>query len=212
MAASDCRWRTIGGRKVCITSGHGHAPTQLPPIDDGPAAFLVRRELEEADLPQLHYDGLTRIGFSENEYIRAEVGDGRIVEAYGAYYPSTRQILLTSNANRGGSNIAVFGGATVLHEMGHHVHMAKLTDAAAKQWAEISNNGQNARISAYARTNRGEHFAEAYREYSRRGTHRARLKNLEPDAYKFMQGLMRPESPSVLSSGAHSTDGKRYAE
>src|SRR4030095_16172750 len=89
----------------------------------------------------------------------------------------------------GTSNIHVFGGETVLHEIGHHVHLAKLNLDASDEWKKISGNGQDARITAYARTNRGEHFAEAYREYQRGGTHRKRFKTLEPRSYAFMQKI-----------------------
>jgi hypothetical protein len=212
--ADDCNWKTIKGRPVCITTGHVHAEGEgLPRIGDGPGAFLVRHELLEANLPPLHYDGLVEIQFGDpGQWIKAGVG-GQVVDAAGRYSPATHVIQLAMNAPRGG-NIQVFGGHTVLHEIGHHVHISKLTNEAADEWQTISGNGQNARISAYAQTNRGEHFAEAYRAYAAGGGKRRALKNLEPTSYAFMQRLMRPNSPQLLPAGQFPTGDwlKRYRD
>ena len=186
--------------------GAGSAPGRmltrshtLPPIEArGAFTALVRAELEDADLPDAHHDGLAQIKF-ETGVIRANTTLG-VVEAYGIYDTTTREITLQTNANRGDANIHTFGGATVLHEIGHHVHTGRLTREAADEWGALSQKGSVARISAYARTNQGEHFAEAYRAYARGGHSRAKLKALEPDSYKYMGRVFR--SPKVfLPSG-----------
>lgn len=181
----------------------GSAPATsvpAPTIANGPTAFLVKLELEEAQLPDSHTDGLGEIGFTENAYIGYRRGDGSIGEAYGDYDPRTHKIRLASNAP-GGGNIGVYGGKTILHEIGHHVSCSKITDDAAARWQAYSGNGEHARISAYARTNRGEHFAECYRAYTSGDDKRRALKNLEPLAYAFMRRLMRANSPDLLPIG-----------
>ncbi len=183
-------------------------------VDPSAGSFLVGYALEDAKLPETHTDSLQGVGWQESDYVRTQIkGDG-IVEAYGTYTPATSTIRLAMNAPRGG-NISVFGGAVILHEIGHHVHTRKLTDAAAVEWERYSHNGFSARVSAYARTNRGEHFAEAYREYTRGGDHRAKLKVLEPGAYKFMQRVYQNNSKYVLPIGILAPLSgweKRYAD
>ncbi len=168
-------------------------------IGSSPTAFVIRATVEEANLPQIHADGVA-VNFQEGALIQT----GGVSEAYGVYQPASGEITMASNAYSqqddsmnvmGSQNIRVLGGAVVLHEIGHHVHLAKLTDESASKWAEISNHGLLARISSYARTNTGEHFAEAYRAYARGGTYRATLKALEPQSYSFMQSLWnKPEN------------------
>jgi hypothetical protein len=160
-----------------------HGSWDVTRIAEHGADFLVRYEIE--DLPESHLDGLERIDFVDNQFIKSRAPGGEVVEAYGTYDPGFHVIKLASNAD----NIAVFGGQTVIHEIGHHVHLARMTDEGAAEWARISRGGQAAVISAYARTNQGEHFAEAYREYFRDANHRRKLKNLEPGSYKFMRNL-----------------------
>jgi hypothetical protein len=149
-------------------------------IADGPSDLMVRRLMNEY-VPDAHTDGLQEINFNEGM-----IHNG-ITEAYGTYHPPTAKITLAHNAD----NIAVFGGATVVHEVGHHVHLAKMTDEGAAAWGAISQKGQSAKISAYARTNQGEHFAEAYRAYQRGEHHRKNLKALEPSAYNFMRSIKK---------------------
>lgn len=177
--------------------------TQVPLIiEPGNTSWLARMELEDAKLPASHTDGLDTVGFTENTLIGYRKSDGTIGEAYGIYSIERRRITLASNAD----NIHVYGGATLLHEIGHHVHIAKLTNEAAEQWAALSRDGDAALISAYARMNRGEHFAEAYRAYARGGEHRRKLKNLEPASYKFMQRLFRPSgTPDIMPSGFYTS-------
>lgn len=163
-------------------------------VEYSPTNFLVRMELKE--LPAHHLDGLSKVQFKESEWIRCQTARG-ILDASGTYQPETRVITISSNKD----NVHVYGGNTVAHEVGHHVHFCKLTDAAAKEWTEYSEKGQAARISAYARTNQGEHFAEAYRAYFRGGSARAALKNIEPRAYKFMASLNKAGSSRMVGDG-----------
>lgn len=191
---------------------------KIPTIAESPIRFLIKGALDEAKLPDLHYDGLAKINFREGELIPAQ-SQGKVVEAYGIYDSNTREITLASNArsqtddlfNRlGTGNIHVIGGATILHEIGHHVHLAKLTDRVAEDWESISQNGKTAGISAYARTNRGEHFAEAYRAYAKGGNARARLRNLEPGAYQFMTRLFR-DPKMYLPKGQFTSANKLWS-
>lgn len=87
---------------------------------------------------------------------------------------------------------------TPIHELGHHVHMAKLTDAAHNEWAELSNGGKACKISNYGRTNTGEHFAEAFRNYADTAEPKGKpgflaprewLKKQEPATYSFFERL-----------------------
>ncbi len=155
-------------------------------VQDSPTAFLVKMTLGD-DIPAAHMDGLREIKFEEHQYIQAQIPSGKIVEALGIYNPASQAITLSSNKD----NVNVIGGATIDHEVGHHVHMAKMTDEAAAEWNKISAGGQHALISAYARTCQGEHFAEAYRAYARGEGYRRGLRNLEPATYKFMASVFQ---------------------
>lgn len=188
------RWTETGG-------GESPEPTK-PEIGESPTRFIA--EMELAEIPDHHLDGLRRIEFHENAPIPNRRTTGG---AIGVYDPEARLIRLASNAD----NIAVYGGRTLYHEVGHHVHLSRLTDEAAREWNAISDAGRNARVSAYARTNQGEHFAEAYREYLKGGSNRAMLKRLEPRSYKFMQSLMKRGSAKMLPVGKTAKiDWSRY--
>lgn len=174
-------------------------------MQDSPTASLNEMTIRDAKLPETHTDGLGQIRFVEQSYIKATNPAGQSVDAYGTYDPRTKVINLSSNAD----NIALIGGAVVLHEMGHHVHLSKITDEASREWAGISRNGESCRISAYGRTNQGEHFSEAYRLYARGGTYRAKLRNAEPDSYKFMAKIFKGKG--MLPAGEQAQlDWKRY--
>jgi hypothetical protein len=155
-------------------------------------SILVR---QMADIPEDHVAGLASISSEEQgvKLVREiRVPDGsRQVQVLGSYrYHETSPHINLS----GGNNISVLGGGTLHHEVGHHVHERRITNSADAEWRTISSNGQNARITAYARTSRGEHFAEAYSYYARPGRTRAKLKALEPKSYAYMQKLFRNNS------------------
>lgn len=174
-------------------------------VDRSPLTFVVKATLAEAELPAIHYDGIREIQFKDLQ----EMGQGR-GDVGGFYSVESQSITLAANtpsnrATGGNTNVSVYGGATILHEIGHHVHLAKLTDSAAAEWSTYSRKGQSARISEYAKTNTGEHFAEAYRAYARGGNRRTMLKNLEPAAYKYMAKLWR--DPKMFNGrGYHGTE------
>ena len=95
---------------------------------------------------------------------------------------------------------AAFDAAgTVFHEVGHHVHVSKMTDAAAAEWQGISSNGDNCRISNYGRTDTGEHFAEAYRYYA--SGRQLSLRTHEPATHTFMQRVFDPTSGLLKENG-----------
>ena len=164
-------------------SVHGGQGLPYPVVGDSPTAFLIEYKLKE--LPENHMDGLRSVDFIENQFAQSRDATGKITEAYGVYWPSRQIIQMSSNED----NVRVIGGGTIVHEVGHHVHLYKMTDEGAAAWAAISKNGATASISAYARTNQGEHFAEVYRAYMLGGDKRKKLKALEPQSYKFMRGI-----------------------
>lgn len=131
-------------------------------------------------------DGLEEVRFTNKQYIGTIGG-----AALGLYTPGLNRIDISAGVD----DERVIGGNTVLHEIGHHVHLAKLTNQAATEWGDISKRGTTAKISAYAKTNQAEHFAEAYRAYSSGGRDRENLKNLEPQSYKFMERLFSANPP-----------------
>jgi len=164
-----------------------------------PLAATMLRQIA-ADIPSEHYGGLSTISSGSqgvDMVTTARVSSGSdVVRVLGYYRPSTAEIVLS-----GGDNIATIGGGTLHHEIGHHVHERRLTSEADAEWRGISDNGRNASISAYARTSRGEHFAEAYRAYAKGGNDRARLRRAEPRAYQFMAKVFRRGSKMLNPDG-----------
>jgi len=86
------------------------------------------------------------------------------------------------------------------HEMGHHVHLSNLSDAAALEWDGLSVGGSNCVLSSNGRKNSKEHFAEAFAAYAhprwREGQAVARfnrgyLEGGEPKSFAFMARLWR---------------------
>jgi hypothetical protein len=166
-------------------------------VEESPIDWVVKNQLSDADLPISHTDGLGSIAFNEDDLIRGRFTTD-ITGAYGMYDPRSKVITLASNAD----NVHVIGAETVIHEIGHHVHLSRITDDAATIWADISKNGTRALISNYAKSNQGEHFAEAYRAYARGDRYRKTLKNLEADSYRFMTILFRSNSKYLLPEGS----------
>jgi len=163
--------------------------TNLPsPTKEMKATQLkVQAHLSKANFPEGTLDGLGSVNVTDNI-----LGNDEIVGWYDGW-----------GSNRG--NILISGAdpenaVEVLHEVGHHVHLSKLSDESSKEWSEISNKGNNCRVSSYGRTNTGEHFAEAFQKFSLGGANRARLGKLEPKTHAFMARLWK--NPSYSS---HST-------
>ena len=108
----------------------------------------------------------------------------------GFYQPDKNRVNVIAQDNHLSRN-------TPIHELGHHVHMAKISDAASNEWAALSKGGKACKISNYGKTNTGEHFAEAFRNYadttqpSKPGFQAPRewLKKQEPAVYSFMERL-----------------------
>lgn len=158
-------------------------------VDFGPSRDQVLEDIKTAGLPSAHVDGLRGVVFGQ---------PSGMPDAYAAYSARGRVITISPNLPAARKHI---WDKAVLHEIGHHVHTAKLTTVAARRWAKLSNRGQAAKISAYARVNQGEHFAEAYRAYTAGGSSRERLRSVEPRTHKFMEGLMKPSSKNFLPAG-----------
>ena len=181
------------------TSGGGSGSKPNPPmvLDEHPNAYSVADRLNDAELPELHTDGLERIKFADDPIFT------------GQYDVPTRTIVLAGSGDR--ANKAAYG-TTVVHEVGHHVYFYKLTDDAYNEWEVLSDGGKNARISSYARTNSTEHFAVAYQAYW--GGKSFSLAQQEPAAHAFMKtikGKLLPRGTFVEASkaGRRNTWSKR---
>jgi predicted Zn-dependent protease with MMP-like domain len=152
-------------------------------------------------VPKEHVDRLNRITFQNKEL-------GTSGNALGLYTNSEHRIQLRSNfdySNKQKSdNEGLAGGmrSVALHEIGHYVHLGKLSIKAANEWNGLSQNGQTARISSYARTNTTEHFAEAYRAYAEGGFQREKLATYEPKSYQFMTRLFTAPASMLKAPGS----------
>lgn len=130
-------------------------------------------------LPPEHYDALNTV-----EIKTSRGGNGNFAE----YFDDTRNIFVYV----GDDHPERTGDDRVLHEVGHHLHMAKLTNEAAAEWDALSKNGVLARITEYAKNCAGEHFAEAYRYFNSKLPHlREALKEEEPRVWEFMEKLRK---------------------
>lgn len=102
---------------------------------------------------------------------------------------------------------------TLSHEIGHHAHLSRLSDAAAAEWASISKNGKNCEVTSYGMKNTTEHFAEAFSHYAQpdpfldHAPRRAWLKRAEPEAYAFMERLWTDKS--MWRAGGHAEYNRR---
>ena len=164
-------------------------------IASGPTAGVIATSLE--NVPTHHRDGLTQIALADSGAFLRPNQSKETGWTSGQHDPEARAILLSQNVD----NIHVIGGRVAVHEVGHHVHLRKLTADAAAEWDTYSQKGTTARISAYARTNQGEHFAEAYKNYFGTPSMRKRLRATEPAAYSFMQRLNKPGNRWMLADG-----------
>jgi SPP1 gp7 family putative phage head morphogenesis protein len=177
------------------------------------AALLYLAALRDGGMPVSHVDGLKYVETKDAGFLHYP---GQEKERAGGFYNiQGRFIVIAEHMSTG----ARWGLA---HEIGHHVHLSRLTNEAAKQWADISRSATTCRISDYGKHNTGEHFAEAYKAYfggmdrpggTRESGYmhtRERLSSLEPKAYSFMQ--MLSTGWGVLANGSryHERNDHRY--
>ncbi len=161
----------------------------------------LEAEINEAldRLPPEHYDALNTVE------VKTSRGNGNFAE----YFDTTRNIFVYV----GDDHPERTSDDRVTHEIGHHVHMTKMTTEAAAEWEELSKNGSRARITDYAKNCAGEHFAEAYRYYNSKFPHlREALREEEPRVWEFMEKLRK--GIGILPKGKIAntiTQGRRYA-
>jgi len=192
------RWSDTGGGGGSGGAGEGGSG---PPdggdggggemrIDKGKYSVATRSMIEMADLPSQHTNGIKEIQFETD---LSRMSDE--CNSLGYYNAQARTIVLFDSAQMIDEGIP-------LHEIGHHVHLSKMTPAAADYWTDISQNGKNARIESYAKTNEYEHFAVAYKYYANGGSDRRRLKDMEPEAYRFVDKLFKDKG-NLLPKGKY---------
>lgn len=158
-----------------------------------------------AKLPAQHLDGIRSVNFVKGFGRRRANGT---YQGFGAHISLLNARTIQQMTGPGEAKWYSARG-TAIHEVGHHVHMSKLTDDAAREWAMLSRGdsrygGGSAKISDYARTDYTEHFAEAYRAYHLGGEHVDRLKALEPRVHAFMVKVHEPRSSYLLPRGSTS--------
>lgn len=109
-------------------------------------------------LPLNHLDHCLRI-----RYVN-QVTDVRSTPAAGRFMPVVRHISVYPVAGGGLTSQDIFD--TITHEVGHNVHYNMRIDnlALANEWENLYHQGAGF-VSAYARTNEFEDFAESYRAY-----------------------------------------------
>lgn len=186
-----------GGDQAKDSNASGAATVSSDDKAGGKNTKIVENVL--AGLPSEHTDGLSEIAFEKPGMLD---NDGS-ADTFGSYINHDRQIVLSSMGDKFYSKADEREqlNAIASHEIGHFVHQAKLTADAADQWARISNNGENARITDYASTDTREHFAEAYASYALGGTQKTFLSLVEPKSYAFMDKLFKEPSSMVVEQG-----------
>jgi hypothetical protein len=157
--------------------------------NDGKAAIgRIKKRLKDFEIPKKALDSLAGVSVVPEVWMKALAAEHE--GAVGLYRPAEKTISLSSE----------WGAANDLaHEIGHHVHLSKLSDEAVSEWADISKNGQEAHISSYAQTNVTEHFAEAFAAYAEAkrsigASLRKQLQYSEPKAFAFMERLFKTPS------------------
>jgi hypothetical protein len=199
--------RALGARNALVAGLAGlvredkwHPPEAADLANARPILDEATRALR---LPDSAVDGLSAIVLSQSrDMARRPNGDS----APAQYEGQGPEKMIRVDARRAvsGQPDPAAGAAKLLsHEIGHHVHLSKLTPEAAEEWARISKNGQNCEVSKYGRQNTTEHFAEAFSHYARPDEamiggyaikSRAWLKDLEPKAFAFMERLWRDKT------------------
>lgn len=183
----------------------------------GEARAIVKQALDKF-VPKEHLDRLNKITFRARTKEMEKDGDRNL----GLYSNRGHEIEITVRIDETGEpdlnwedrwadngRLSTGMQGVVLHEVGHYVHLGKLSKKAANEWNRISDNGNNAKISSYARTNTTEHFAEAYRAFAENSTSlrssagsRQVLLTLEPKAYAFMERVFSNPSSMLKPPGS----------
>ncbi len=173
-----------GGGKL----GNGGAPSPRLVGSGGTSQRLTAQRitstLRSTELPKGAATGMKKIEIHDNLDTPKDVAAGLSTAGWYDAWGKNAGVLKINGADPDNAT-------EVLHEIGHHVHLAKLDSASSDEWASISRKGKAARISAYARTNTGEHFSEAFQAYARGGAHREKLRKLEPKTHNFMSRLWK---------------------
>lgn len=137
----------------------------------------VRDKLES--LPDEETDGIREINLLEEFGPPSSFNPE--VSIYGKYSPFRRRIRLY-----------LFGHQeeTLKHEVGHHVHLNRLSDAARDRWKTFYETGDNGKEepvgkmpTGYATTDEGEGFAEVYE-------HLRDDKALDPEVKQLIEDLL----------------------
>ena len=144
-------------RQIEVTA-RGPSTPRIP-VGRGPNATKEEeaanymKVLLAAGMPPEHLDGLKSVKVGD-------AGDNHLTgNRAGGYYSTRDRFVMISQEMKHGS---AWGLA---HEIGHHVHLSRMTAKACDEWANISNSAKTAGLSQYERNNTGEHFAEAYKAY-----------------------------------------------
>jgi len=135
-----------------------------------------------AEVPQAHLEELQTIYVDHPRSFRTP-------NVNAAYNKDTKEIRLNKAPTFHGKPVTPAHDGTIVHEIGHHVFHHRLTDEARQTWQALSNDGQNARISAYAQTNASEHFAEAYSRSHLDNHGRTFLARIEPEVAAYMERI-----------------------
>jgi len=150
-------------------------------------AFLAPQELFPPRLPSGDYS---------LHHLRVRVNAGRLLRLDEQGYEGEY-----AQPGSPSDRLQRAAGKLVMHEIGHHAYLSRLTDAAAIEWSKISMNGWTCHVTEYGRKNSTEHFSEAFAAYAQPDAkqafqqfHRDHLKAVSPEAHAFMERLWRTPS------------------
>lgn len=138
-------------------------------------------------IPEHHLDGLRSIAFND----RVIGGQASWIGMHSwSSAGGTIQVAMRGAGQTGQWDKWSREHMTTFHEIGHHVHLTKLTNEAAREWGKISRTTPKyGRVTSYAGKNHAEHFAETYGHWHTSAESREHLRATEPAAYAFMERL-----------------------